>query len=272
MNYKEYDEKPKKLSRTEVFSLGLKKEGKWLLLAGLLLALSLVPVITFRFLLILHEGEMGLAAENGTLSAEAAFNSVSSLRNMLYIASAVLVVPAAAVMGGIMKAAKLLSWRDKAPIKESFGEGMKENTAFNLFLFLLNLGFLWSVGFVSRANPESPFWSYLPGAVYALLVLPASMWALAASAVYKGSAALKLKNAFALTLKTYPMTLLTALFLLLPLFGLLIPWVYIQLILPLLYAAAVPYVWFAWVLFANRYFDEYVNVNLFPELYERGLN
>ncbi len=269
MDYKEYDVKPKKRSRSEVFLSGISSNFKGLVLSGLLLALALVGVITFRFLLILHEGEMMSAVSGGELTAQEASMSIASLRNMFYIACFPLIIPGAVVVGGICKAAKCIAWREKTPFRDNFGEGMKENSLFTILTILINVAILWCVGL--SADTQRGVYAYLPTAVWFLGIMPWSMWILAATAVYRGGYLLTVKNAFVLTVKTYPYTFIMTILMVLPLALLFIPWIYVQLIVPFAYAVYLPFAWTAWVLFTNTFFDKYININLFPDLVDKGL-
>ncbi len=271
MNYKEFDTKPQKRTRVEVLLWAVKAKWKQLIVIGLLLAMSLAGIVTFRFLLLLHSEEMRLAAESEALSAVEAFNSVASLKNMFYIACFVLIIPACAVMAGLCKTAKYLSWREKVPIRETFGEGMKENFLHIAVAALVNVALLWCTGFVGTAYSESYVWKYFPAAGYIFLVLPITMWFFASTAVYKGSIAATLKNSFALTVKTYPLTLIMEALALLPLSALFIPNTYSQLAVPFLFAVYLPFFWLLWVHFTNTFFDKYININQFPSLLDKGL-
>ncbi len=271
MNYKEFDTKPQKRTRGEVFLWAIKAKWRQLILIGLLLALSLVGIVTFRFLLLLHSEEMRLAAEGGALSAEEAFYSANSLENMFYMACFILIIPASIVVAGICKVAKCLSWREIVPIRETFGEGMKENSLYITVMAIINVAVLWCADFVGKANEGDLMWKYLPKAGYILLVLPVTMWFLAATAVYKGSFTATLKNSFALTVKTYPLTLIMEALALLPLLALLIPNIYSQLAVPFLFAVYLPLFWLLWAHFTNNFFDKYININQFPGLVDKGL-
>ncbi len=269
MNYKEYDVKPKKRGRSEIFFSGISSNFKGLALSGFLLALAFVGVITFRFLMILHEGEMMSAVSGGELTVQEASLSIASLRNMFYMACFPLIIPGAVVMGGICKAAKCIAWREKTTFRDNFGEGMKENSLFIILTAIINVAILWCVGL--SASAQRGICAYLPTAIYFLGILPWNMWVLAATAVYRGGYLLTVKNAFVLTVKTYPYTFIMTILMTLPLALLFIPWIYMQLIVPFAYAVYLPFAWIAWVLFTNVFFDKYINTNLFPNLVDKGL-
>ncbi len=269
MDYKEYDTKPQKRTRTEVFMECVKKNWKSLLIVGLLLALSLIPIVTFRFQVILHRAEMNEAVKNEIISESDAFLSVTSLRNMFYMASFVLAIPVALIAAGISKAIKCLSWREMTSIKDSFGEGIKENWLYTLLTAILNIAYLWCVNFVSNVNTFTL--AHLPATVYLLAVLPWSMWIISANAIYRGTFLQTFKNSFVLMIKTYPLTVIMSILVIAPLLLLLLPFICLQVIVPFIYAIYIPFVWLVWVLFTNAYFDKYININSFPDLVDRGL-
>ncbi len=270
MNYKEYDTKPQKLTRTEAYGAAWKDKWKQLLLMGMLLTFALAPIVIFRYDVLAHQMEMLEAVEQNKLTEAQAQASVYSLKNVFFVASLVMALLVAVVCAGIAKACKCISWSELTSVKDNFGEGIKENSLRFCICFLGNALFLRLCGFVIDANGEDVFWRYFPYGVYFLLVLPWSLWFVACTAMYKGGFFGILRNAFALMCGHYFSTVSFMALFMLPLVLMVIPVMWAQLVLAL-YGVYFPYVYLGWVYYTNGIFDRHINREKFPELVDRGL-
>lgn len=272
IDYDEYDRPIEKKGRAEAFFDVLKRKYKYLFLLGVMFAFSAAPMITFRYLTVVHEVEMNAAVAAGEVSAHDALLSVNSLQNLYYAVSIALVLLIALVVSGAGKALKCLSWNEPTPFRENTGEGIKENILYYGLCFILNVLLLWGNNFVRNSNPEFSFWYYIPTAGWYLIALPISLWFCSCTAVYKDNPFKTFAVALKLYGKTMPMTLLMTLIIAAPLALMLIPVAWIQLAVPFAYAMFyAPIALLAWAYYTNSVFDKYINATSFPDLVDKGL-
>jgi hypothetical protein len=258
--------------RSQAFLEVVKNKYKYLLLLGALFMLAAAPIITFRYLTIVHQIEVNAAVQAGEFSANDGLLEVNALQNFYYAVSIALVLLPCLVLAGAAKVVKCFSWREPTPFKDNFGEGIKENVINYSICFIINVLLLWMNNFVRNCNVEFSVWYYLPTAVWYLVVLPVSMWFCASTAVYKD----KFFKTLSVSAKLFGLTLFytyaAEILLVWPLALLLIPVAWVQLAVPFIYTLLyLPLSLLALIYMADSAFDKYINAVSFPDLVNKGL-
>ncbi len=274
IDYKEYDppEKPVVKKRTAAFFETAGNKWKYLLLLGVILTLSAAPAITLRYLTVVNEVHMNEEAAAGNITELEAAQSVNGLMNIGYLASLALCLLIALAAAGGAKYVKNTAWKEPYPFKSDFGEGVKENFLHFAPCFLMNVLLLWLCAFVRRSNPDFNFWYYVPTIGWAIIALPASLWFLAATTVYKEKFFKKLAVCLKLCFATLPQTLAMTALAVWPLALTLIPSVWVQIAIPAAYTLLyLPFAMLGWTYFTNKIFDKRINGTAFPQLVDKGL-
>lgn len=272
MDYSEYDsKKPSIKPRIKAFADVFHENFKQYLIVGLLFVLAMAPLVFFRYYVIAYQTELKEAISSGAMEADAIRNYYA-MNNIFYAACIVLVLPVALVAAGCSKAVKYTLWQMPTPFKDNFGEGVKENAWSFIACFEINVVLCWLCSFIWNANANYEFWYYLPTIVYVAVLLPASLWFLSATTVYKGGFFQRLTNSFKFYVSTLLQSLVATVGIFAPLALLFIAESWVQILVPFLFAA----IWLvpsflAWQLFTFKYFDKYVNATAFPDLVDKGL-
>jgi hypothetical protein len=261
-----------KKSRLEAYFDVVKSKYGQLLVLGLLFVLAVLPVVTYRYLVVAYEIEMNAAVAEGGLSSADAFFKVRAYKNTFFLTALPLSMVIATVAAGAAKVIKSLVWKEPTPPKDNFSQGLRENLFPYAACFVFSVLLMWACSYVRYGNVGYSVWFYLPTVGWYLLALPVGAWYCASSAVYKERLFKTFGNSIKLYGRTLPQTLGMLVLATFPLTLTLIPVAWVQLAVPLLYAFFyLPFALVGFAFFANGVFDKYVNAESFPDLVDRGL-
>ena len=212
-----------------------------------------------------------LALNSGECSQEeyvALTRSAYSLYSLLFIPCYVIISVGVA---GVMLIIRQLVWGEGVFFMQDMAEGIKSNgknyviIAFTLglFSFLLNT-FLPMQG--------SPFYIVIT-ILFALLVFPPTGFMVSQIVIYKNTFFKYLHDGVFLAVRNVPMTLLFLLLFLLP--GALgmnfLPFAAKYIILVIFFLLPAPMLLTGWFLYSCSVFDKYINIEQYPELYDKGV-
>lgn len=270
MDYKEYDTKTK-IGRTEAFFNSVKGRFSILLCNGLICLLAIAPVAVFYYILYSYRIELAIAVSKSEITQQVAYVSYMKASNIFFLCFIPWSAVFALVCAGIAKVNKALSWKEPTSLRENFFIGIKENFLFFFICFAVNAVMLWLCSICLSLSSSMRLFAYLPVFVWALFVLPLSLWFCASTAVYKDKFFHTLKVSCGLYIKTMLSSLGFVLLWASPLLCVLIARLCV-LIVPLVYALVIlPLFALAWIFYCNSFFDKYINSVSFPKLVDKGL-
>ena len=173
------------------------------------------------------------------------------------------------LFSGAMRIIRQLVWRDPIFWKEDYISGMKNDSVRYAIISFLIAIINYLIGLL-----DGSVVTYILYGIFVGLILPVMIWSLLQTVYYKVGFFMGIRNSVLYYLKTLPLTLLMIIVTVLPF------WIVTELIpinlvkyislfvLALFYIIPIAMVW---LLFACRYFDEFLNKEQYPSVYRKGL-
>lgn len=175
-------------------------------------------------------------------------------------------------VAGIARVFRRLIWGEPVFFRQDFVAGIKSNGKSYALIFFLAGVVCFIDNLVASFQFPSELVKYIPWGISIVLLLPLALFVLAQTLIYTNKAGVLLKNSCILFIKSAPITLLFLLVLVLPAAAQFIPLVFVKFALyVLLIVFALPFYIFALLLYDVSLFDRFINKELYPQLYKRGL-
>ncbi|HHX80300.1 MAG TPA: hypothetical protein GX692_04460 [Acholeplasmataceae bacterium] len=184
-------------------------------------------------------------------------------------------------LSGIIRITKMMVWYDYIFYSSDFVTGIKQNfkhlAVLSILYGLVNYlnGFLMGIKIEGRnSNLINPLLKALPLGFTLILFIPISLLVISEISVYDNNFLKRLRNGTEIYFNTFIKTAGMTFILLSPLaFVLLINNVFVQIaIMIALSIFYLPIIIIIWLLYSYSVFDLYINVKLYPELVDKGIN
>jgi len=175
-------------------------------------------------------------------------------------------------LSGIMKVIRQLVWGEPIFFWHTFLSGVKQNYITYLFVFLLYGFYRMLIIYVEGLIPIN-YVNRIPTALSLVVLLPAVMFLLTATTIYKEGMAKLFGNSFKFYIKSAPITLAFVIVLAASICINLIDLKVVKYILMAVFIIfLLPMYLIAWTLHAHSVFDKMVNINLYPDYVDKGVN
>ena len=263
------DDLPK--NRREVFWDSLKERFLLFLSMGAALLVFALPLIVVSLLNDNTLSGLYLAFTTGECSQEEyveLIRSAGSLYSLLYIPCYVILSIGVA---GVMLIIRQLVWGEGVFFFEDMLEGIKSNGKnYVIIAFILGLlSFLLNTFLPLGTNPLY----IVVNVLFALLTFPPTGFMVSQIVIYKNTFFKYLHDGVFLAVRNVPMTLLFLLLFLLP--GALgmnfLPFAAKYIILVIFFLLPAPMLLTGWFLYSCSVFDKYINIEQYPEIYDKGV-
>lgn len=257
-------------NRREVLFDCIKLYWQKLLLLGLILLACAVPLLAVSA--VCDTVQQGLLQQlsDGVIDKVAYNGQVAWLR----LVEALIDIPCYVIvcvgLSGTVRVTRQMIWAEPLFFANDFADGIKQN-----WLTFCLCGFIVSLLNVYLAFAEASgggLFAYLPLGVVAIVVLPTSLWMMAASSVYNIGIGKNITNSFVLYIKTPFVTWpFVALFASVAMFDL-IGFVAVRCICVAVFVVVLlPVFTLLWQLVSYSYFDKFINKQAYPEIVDKGI-
>ena len=267
-------------TRIQLFKYNVKRWDTMLSLS-LLVGLLTLPLFAVIMASCLIDSEIVRLLQQSTEQAEKYAYTVRLLRadSVCALISVVAFYPFCLGLSGAFSYCKKTAWSEGASLKYDFWDGVKQGAKDcilpSLFAALTYLFYVSIKWFLTYFVTDTVFkvLCLVLAAVVVGIVCSAIMFDLTQSKVYRSGVFQRVKNSAIFALVQFPKNLLAMICSALPLATLIIlPQVWAQLAAFLLYGLyGFGMVTFGQTLYAHSVFDKYVNKELYPEAYCKGL-
>jgi len=253
-------------NRKEVFFDILKNRFSTLLLIGLTILISALPMIICFFYVNIE----GANIANSSLSEEEIASSLISLEKMKYLLFLISSIFLTISLSGSSAVIQKLIWQEGFLFKTTYKKGIKENYPLFLISYLSLFILIYILALLIYNNSND----IVKGISIGALVLYASIINLTTSqaAIYKLPLYGYFKNGFVISMASFLKTLLCLIINVVFLLLFLIPSYIFQsiliIVLPLFIA---PLLILGNTLYANYIFDNFINKDKYPEIYDKGV-
>ena len=259
-------------NRKEVFFDILKVRYSVLLKLGLIILISLIPLLVVT---ILEDGSLSsvyMNLQNGTLTEEQYAFEIATLSSLFAAVKIIAFMILSVALAGSVKVIKNLIWGEPIFFKEDFVKGIKDNLKnyilASLLLGSINLG----VTFTYYSFTELVFLKVIFYVIFYVLIIPSMLFVCSMSSIYNMTFLQLLGNGLILYIKTLPKTLLATLpfFLILAtnFIGLYVVKYIALLVLGVFF---IPLYMTGFMLYSCYTFDKYINLQFYPEIVDKGI-
>lgn len=257
-------------NRKEVFFDCVKLYWQKLLLLGLIMLACAVPLLTVSA--VCDTVQQGLSQQfaDGVIDKAAYNGQVTWLKFVEALIDIPCYVIVCVGLSGTVRVTRQMIWAEPLFFANDFADGIKQNwLTFCLCGFLVSLLNVY-LAFAESSGGGLP--AYLPLGVVTIVVLPTSLWMMAASSVYNIGIGKNITNSFVLYIKTPFVTwLFVALFASVAIPGL-IGFVALRCIfLAVFIVVLLPALVMLWQLVCYSYFDKFINKQAYPEIVDKGI-
>lgn len=208
-------------------------------------------------------------------------NSVEEIEQtrliFLYILGGGLVLlslPVTIAISGIIHVLRNLIWGEGIYLSSDFKAGIKQNTSKNL-IFGLIMGLLFLLSYFIATFFSGSIIVYVPLIIYALVFIPIYFWLMFLNNIYSSKWTVLMKNSVFFYIKTIGFSLLGLLMILSLISLIFVPFSFIWLkyiFLVLFIIFVFPIIFLIMTLYTTAKFDQYINVEYYPDYYLKGLN
>ena len=123
------------------------------------------------------------------------------------------------------------------------------------------------------SNVQYEIVKIIPFALSLVILFPPLLYSLTQTTMYNNRVLSEYKNGFILYIKTFPLTILATIIVLLPLLFDLIPLFVIKYIIMAIFVVLLfPIILLGEFLFFNSRLDKYINKEMYPEIYDKGIH
>ena len=255
-------------TRREQFSDCFKMNYALILKCGLLLFTFALPLIGFCLFMDFYYVSLSQHA------TEAVDQTLLIFFYLYNLGVVILCVPIVVGLGGVTHVLRNFIWGEGIFFKSDIGLGIKENTGKNV-LFFLFLGIFYLLSYFIYSMFGVPIVSYLPLALFALILFPIYLWIVFLNNTYKSGFGALLRNGTFFYVKSLGWSLLGSI-MLLSLVALLVIPIYLiwikYLIVALFFIFLLPIVILLMTLYSTYKFDNYINKETYPDHFLKGLN
>lgn len=258
-------------NRWEVFVDCLKERFLLFMSMGLTLLIFALPLFFVTLLKDNTAGALYHAFVNAEYSQEEYYSllrSANSLYSLYFIPCYIVLAMGTA---GVMQIIRQLVWGEGVFFMQDMIEGIKSNGLYYALIAFLSGLYVYLQNTFFPVQ-DSDFFLVIP-IIVALIFLPPFCFMLSQIVVYKNPFLKYLTNGFLLYIKTVPTTLaFLTLFLIPAVLGLnLLPFLAKYIILIAFFLILAPMLLTGWFLYSCYVFDKFVNKELYPEIYDKGV-
>ena len=260
-------------NRKEVFFDCLKLRFRDFFKLGLLLLLFALPLIIAGFVKDTFLFYMTNELENGSMTEED-FNGVYTLLMFgYYFVEIICLIIFSLGLAGALRVIRQIVWGEPVFFTQDFFEGIKLNkNHFIIYFFFIGLFNLLN-HLVMLSNVQYEIVKIIPFALSLVILFPPLLYSLTQTLMYNNRVLSEYKNGFILYIKTFPLTILATIVVLLPLLFDLIPLFVIKYIIMAIFVIILfPIILLGEFLFFNSRLDKYINKEMYPEIYDKGIH
>ena len=273
----DYEESYLPHNRKEAFKDIVKQRYKLLLLLGGILFCFSIPLIITLILQARINYNIAFSINAGTIEYQIAIEELISYKfitNLLVFGSLFVFLIGTA---GCSKIFLKLTYLEGIILSYDFKEGIRQNykelviAASIMFFIYFVFDYVSSLILLNQIELLT-FMVVLPYAVLILLIIPCFMIYINLTCIYNDKVSQKIRNAFYIYTKYFPIVLLFVLMILIHIIIYVQPNFIISLIVTFTYFLfLLPLVLLGWFLFSNKMFDECINNKFYPNIVGKGL-
>ena len=259
-------------NRKEVFFDCIKNRSRYLFYCGLIVFITIIPIIIIYFLKNIYLGALLEELNQGNITND---DYKSGMMTYLLIYDGLIVLSSFIVslsISGLTRVVRQIAWEEPLFFFKDFGDGIKMNYK-HISIHVFVLALIYLVSDISiYIQMRFALLSYIPYGIFYLIAIPMALYNISQTNVYLVSNIKATKNSLLFLLKTVPVCILFSAILALALFVGFIPNIAIKiLIYVLLVILLFPLYYLAWFLYSCSIFDKYLNVNYYPEIVDKGI-
>ena len=259
-------------NRKEVFFDCIKNRFRYLFYCGLIVFITIIPIIIIYFLKNIYLGALLEELNQGNITND---DYKSGMMTYLLIYDGLIVLSSFIVslsISGLTRVVRQIAWEEPLFFFKDFGDGIKMNYK-HISIHVFVLALIYLVSDISiYIQMRFALLSYIPYGIFYLIAIPMALYNISQTNVYLVSNIKATKNSLLFLLKTVPVCILFSAILALALFVGFIPNIAIKiLIYVLLVILLFPLYYLAWFLYSCSIFDKYLNVNYYPEIVDKGI-
>ena len=273
----DYDENYLPHNRKEAFKDIVKQRYKLLVLLGIILFCFSIPLIVTIFLQSRINYNIASGITSGSIEYQTAIEKLISYKLitnvLLFISLFILLIG----VSGCSKIFLKLSYLEGIIFTYDFKIGIKQNykdlviAAAIMFFIYFVFDYISSLILLNQIELLT-FMVVLPYAVLILLIIPCFMIYINLTCIYNDKVSQKIRNAFYIYAKYFPIVLLFVVMILMGFIVFVQPNFIISFVIIFLYfLLLLPLILIGWCLFANKMFDDCINNKFYPQIVGKGL-
>ena len=259
-------------NRKEVFFDCLKNRYKYLLFSGLILFLTIIPLIVIYFLKSIYLGILVENFRNGAMS-ENEYSQATLIQVLMFDSFVILSSFIASIgISGATRVIRQVGWIEPVFFFKDFSDGIKMNYKYISFhLFILSTIYMIS-DLSTYSDLGIMFINYIPMGIFIFVAIPMVLYNIAEANIYNISLLESLKNSFLFLIRSVHISLLFSLGILGVMLLRLIPNIIIvMMIYIILVIFVLPIYYLLWFLYSSYMFDKFININNYPEIVDKGI-
>ena len=259
-------------NRKEVFFDCIKNRYRYLFYCGLIVFITIIPIIIIYFLKNIYLGALLEELNQGNITND---DYKSGMMTYLLIYDGLIVLSSFIVslsISGLTRVVRQIAWEEPLFFFKDFGDGIKMNYK-HISIHLFVLALIYMVSDISiYIQMRFALLSYIPYGIFYLIAIPMSLYNISQTNVYLISNIKATKNSILFLFKSVPVCILFSAILALALFVGFIPNIAIKILVYILLVILLfPLYYLAWFLYSCSIFDKYLNVNYYPEIVDKGI-
>ena len=259
-------------NRKEVFFDCIKNRFRYLFYSGLIVFISIIPIIIIYFLKSIYLGALFEEFNQGNITND---DYKTGTMTYLLIYDGLIVLSSFIVslsICGLTRVIRQIAWEEPLFFFKDFTDGIKMNYKhISIHLFVLSLIYLISdVSLYIQMRFQ--ILSYIPYGIFFLVAIPMTLYNVSQTNIYIISNIKATKNSMLFLLKSVPVCILFSAIIALVIFVGFIPNITIKILVYILLVMLLfPIYYLAWFLYSCSVFDKYLNVNYYPEIVDKGI-
>lgn len=264
-------------TRKEAFYDIIKQRYRLLVLLGILLLCFSLPLILALFVQARINYNISLEITSGALEYQHAIEQLISYKTITSCFILFGIIIASIGIAGCSKIFLKLTFLEGIIIGYDLKEGMKSNfkdiAFFGILMFIVffALDYMSSLILLNKIELLT-FMIVLPYAFLLLIFIPCYAIYINLTCIYSDKITQKIKNSFYIYTKYLPKILAFVVILLLPFILIIQPnFIVSGVVVSLYFILLLPLIILAWFLFANKMFDECINLKHYPQIVNKGL-
>ena len=259
-------------NRIEVFFDALKLRFFTFIKLGLVLLLFALPLVIADIVKDNCLYSVQIAYSQAEITEDYYSGLVTTIEIIYYISEMICFIVLGLGLSGTLRVIRQIIWGEPVFFSQDFADGIKKQGArYAIYFFFLGL-FNFFGRLIIVIGFEAEFVRYIPLGMNFVVFLPPLCFALAQSLIYNFKIFDEYKNGFILYLKTLPKTIIATAIICLPLLLDLIGLIVLKYILIIVFIVAVlPILLMGELLFFVSVFDEHINKERYPEIYDKGI-